>query len=78
MDGTSFLAITNLLMAPIGVYVRWHGGVQATQYLERSDILGTTLWQVIFTNLPPTSESGSFTDALGTNLMRFYRIKATR
>lgn len=78
LNGSSFLAITNMLVASDGLRIRWQGGVHATQFLQRSDNLSTNFWQTIFTSLPPTSVSGSYTDALSTNVFRFYRIKATR
>lgn len=74
----SYLRLTSAQPLPGGFILQWQGGTQATQYLERADNLSTHVWHTIFTNQPPTTVSGSFTDALGTNLMRFYRIQAIR
>ncbi len=38
--------------------LRWAGGTQATQYLERSDDL--MVWLTVFTNRPPSAISNSF------------------
>lgn len=80
LDGSSFLHLTGVTMAGPGRLINWQGGVQATQYLERSFALkGTnTIWADIFTNPPPTTISGSYTDPASLSNTVFYRIKATR
>ena len=78
-DGTSYLHFTGLSVLPGGIKLNWLGGEQATQYMQRSFTLtATNQWLNIFTAAPPTPLSGSYTDLLGTNAMRFYRIEATR
>jgi hypothetical protein len=77
-NGLSYLQISGATLVPEGVKIDWLGGIQATQNLQRLDDLATNLWLNISTSLPPTPISGSFTDALGTNVMQFYRMKVTR
>ena len=79
MDGNSYLRITGVSLLPGGVKLDWHGGVDATQYLQRNDFLGSTnQWLNIHTAAPPTPISGSYTDWVGTNALQFYRMKADR
>jgi hypothetical protein len=79
LDGTSYLRISHLSMLPGGVKVDWQGGVQATQFLQRTlSFGGTNVWFNIQTALPPTPVSGSYTDWLATNAMQFYRIRISR
>jgi len=72
----AFVAIT-----PVGTDLRvtWQGGVQATQFVERSNMLTTNPanWITIFTNLPPTAPSTNFLDTAATNDNAFYRIRIT-
>lgn len=78
-DRTSYLGFTSLSLLPGGVKLDWHGGVDATQYLQRNDFLGSTnQWLNIHTAAPPTPISGSYTDWVGTNSLQFYRMKADR
>ncbi len=80
MDPNSFLGISGVRLQDGGVRVDWHGGRQATQYLQRTFSLTDTNapWQDIFTNPPPTPITGSFTDLVSTNLMQFYRLRVMR
>ena len=60
------------------VRLQWVGGINATQYLERSTSLTPgSQWVAIMTNNPPTPLTNQFIDSLGaTN--RFYRVRVTR
>lgn len=78
LDGQSYLRMTGFTSTPTNIVIEWRGGIQATQYLQRFDDLGTNFWQNIATSYPPTPIIGSFTNAPGTNRMQFYRIKATQ
>jgi hypothetical protein len=79
-NANSFLAITAIEALTNGVYVGWHGGSAAWQYLECIPYLGGTTeqWSVIYTNPPPTAVSEWIIDAGATNRTLFYRIKAAR
>lgn len=77
-NALSYLHFTSATRTPSGLVLNWQGGINATQFIERINNLTTNNWQRIFTNLPPTPISGSYTDAPGTNATQFYRIKATR
>lgn len=77
-DANSKLQITSADRTPIGLVINWQGGVNATQFIQRISSLTTNDWQQVFTNLPPTPISGSYTDSFGTNAMQFYRLKVTR
>lgn len=79
-NSVSFLRITTMSMVPAGLMVGWSGGNAATQYLQRNLIIGDTnsSWLNVWTSLPPTPISGSYTDSVGTNVMQFYRIEAAR
>jgi hypothetical protein len=77
-NNLSYLHISGVTFLPGGVKIDWLGGIQATQFLQRSGNLSLTNWQDILTNLPPTPVSGSYTDTIGSDAMRFYRMKAVR
>lgn len=78
-NAASRLGITGISFVPTGLKIDWQGGTNATQQLQRSVGLGDTDdWSNIFIVQPPTPLSGSYTDAVTTNAMQFYRIKATR
>lgn len=79
-DAASLLAITNILSGPLGFSVGWHGGVWATQYLQRADALlpAGTVWISIRTNTPPTPITYSYIDESAPVSNAFYRIKAVR
>ncbi|MBI5385060.1 MAG: hypothetical protein HZA90_10280 [Verrucomicrobia bacterium] len=79
LDGTAYLRITGVSLLPGGVKLDWRGGVQSTQYLQRTFAVGgTNSWLNIHIVSPPTPVSGSYTDWFETNALHFYRIKATR
>ena len=79
LDPNSKLQITGVSFVSGGVKIDWRGGTWATQVLQRSTGLGgTNDWSNIFTALPPTSVSGSHTDAVSTNVMNFYRVQVSR
>jgi Zn-dependent metalloprotease/subtilisin family serine protease len=73
----SLLGVTHLTN---GVEVQWKGGVLATQYLERAGSLYPmeTPWTGLFTNIPPTSITNTWLDPVGTNVLRFYRVRVVR
>ena len=78
-NNLSYLHISGVQAGTGGLVVIWQGGTNATQDLQRVLSLGgTEQWSNIFTALPPTPFSGSYTDSFGTNAPQFYRIKATR
>ncbi len=56
------------------------GAALGMQCVEAATTLTTPLqdWQTIATNFPPTSISNSFSYAVETNQIRFYRIRAER
>jgi hypothetical protein len=80
IDPHSLLSIVGIESAGNGVQLDWQGGVWANQRLECSDDLtaGPAAWHCIRTNTPPTSMTGSATDARPIQGPMFYRIKATR
>jgi len=70
---------TSVPTKSFSVWIGWQGGSNSTQFLQRALSLEMGVpWTDLLTNLPPTPTAGSFTDALGTNGMQFYRIKAVR
>lgn len=78
-NAASYLHFTSVATVPAGVKLDWLGGSVATQYLQRNLTLDSGgSWSNLFTNLPPTAITGSYTDALGTNAAQFYRIRAIR
>jgi len=76
----SFLAFTKVNPMTAGVELAWHGGIQATQFIEKaSTLIGTSnVWQGVLTNYPPTSISITITNIPGTNNPAFYRIRVMR
>ena len=79
-NALSFLGFSKINPMTSGLELIWHGGVLATQILEKAAILtGTqTVWQSVFTNLPPTSVSITITNIPGTNNPNFYRVRVIR
>lgn len=63
---TGIAVMTNI------VHVSWSGGTSHTQILERATSLQAADWTPVRTNLPPTPETGSHAEALGTR--SFYRL----
>jgi hypothetical protein len=63
-----------------GALIQWHGGVAATQYLERVQSLHDMApqWTALFTNEPPTPVSTNYLDASGVPAPAFYRIRVSR
>lgn len=80
LDSNSYLRMTGASLAGPGRLIRWQGGVQATQYLERSGTLygSNTIWADIFTSSPPTAITSTYTDLFSPSNTIFYRIRATR
>jgi hypothetical protein len=77
-DPNSCLRISGLQAGPGGVQIQWQGGIAATQYLQRANALTPGAWSTIFTNVPPTQISNTYTDAPGANSMRYYRLQVVR
>lgn len=78
-NSASFLGLSGASRAGANVTISWHGGVQATQVLQRRFSLSPAEdWVNIFTNSPPTSISANYADVLGTNQSAFYRVTAHR
>jgi len=77
---SSGLRLTNLGMSNQVMRLQWVGGINATQYLERSASLTPgSQWVTILTNHPLTPVTNQFTDtAGGTATNRFYRLRVTR
>jgi hypothetical protein len=62
-----------------GVRIAWCGGTSVSQYLERSQGLGSgAWWTAIFTNAPPTTPSTNTLDPNPTNRLFYYRIRTMR
>ena len=61
-----------------GLVFNWQGNSNDSFYIQRSfSLTGTNVnWVNIWTGVPPTPISGSYTDSIGTNRMGFYRIKS--
>jgi subtilisin family serine protease len=75
----SRLRLTSLTNASNSVTVRWQGGSQSRQYLEReTQIGGASAWVDVFTNEPPTATNASWAELAGTNRAGFYRLRAER
>jgi hypothetical protein len=79
-NALSFLAFSGINVRTSSVELAWHGGILATQFLEKAAMLTGTqsVWQSAFTNLPPTPVSITITNPPGTNNPFFYRIRAVR
>jgi hypothetical protein len=78
-NAASYLHFTSVATVPSGMKLDWAGGSNATQYVQRTlSLSGGNTWSNLITNLPPTPITGSYTDTLGTNVMKFYRIEVTR
>lgn len=78
-NSASYLRFTEVLVVPAGLKMDWLGGINSTQYLQRSLSLDVTdSWSVIHTLLPPTPISGSYTANIATNVIQFYRIQPRR
>jgi len=78
-NAASYLHFTGVHRIPSGVKLDWLGGSNATQYLQRALFLNAGgSWSNLITNLPPTPITGSFTDVLDTNVMKFYRFEVMR
>jgi hypothetical protein len=78
-NNASLLMITEIKKQGAGMQVAWSGGVNARQYLLRSESLTSRpdAWEAIFTNQPPTLVSTNMVD-ITTNKTFFYKIKAER
>jgi len=79
-NSSSFLGINGIQKSGGNIVLHWHGGVLATQWVERSQSLTSTggTWVTVLTNLPPTSVSTNWTDETDNGTPVFYRIKAGR
>jgi hypothetical protein len=76
----SVLSLLGVTPRTNGVEVQWKGGIVSTQYLERTSNLYPTgtPWTGLFTNIPPTSITNIWLDPVGTNVLRFYRVRVVR
>ncbi len=76
-NAQSFLGLSALSSTGGGRRVAWHGGVLATQYLERAVAVAgpAVVWETLFTNLPPTAVSTNYLDLTGTSAPAFYRVR---
>ena len=75
----SVLQITGIEVSSTGTTVSWQGGIQATQYVERSNDLVAQDWETIKTINPPTSEIGTWEDdEMTVQGRQFYRLRASR
>ena len=82
-DPTSALSVLRLgsiIRSNQVIRLQWIGGINATQYLERSYSLNpTSQWVTILTNNPPTPITNQFAEPTGGSLSnRFYRIRVAR
>lgn len=78
-NAASNLRFTSISRMSNTVKIDWLGGSNATQFVQRAlSLSGGNAWSNLITNLPPTPITGSYTDTLGTNVMKFYRIEVTR
>ena len=79
-NSLSYLGFSKINSATSGVELVWHGGVLATQILEKAATLTGTqvVWQSVATNLPPTAISITITNPPDTNSPGFYRIRVNR
>ena len=75
---TSVLAVARVAPTADGVRLYWHGGMQATQFIESCLDLAAPQWLTILTNTPPTSPTNSLLVPATTNGPTFYRLRCTR
>jgi hypothetical protein len=75
-NAASALSVIGIAHGASGGQVHWKGGSSVTQYLMRCETLAPEgAWQTIYTNHPPTTETTSFLDTMGTNDAYFYKIE---
>jgi YD repeat-containing protein len=79
-NATSALKILQTSFDNNQLNLMWIGGQSATQYIERLASFGGTgfTWQIIHTNLPPTSVTNQWSILDGTNTGGFFRISIPR
>ena len=78
-NSASRLTMVSVVMSNSDMRFTWIGGSNAWQWLECSTTLMTNMWNVVYTNQPPTSVTNCFTWAGGIDATQcFYRIKAGR
>jgi hypothetical protein len=79
INPSSFLGLTTIAASGANLVVNWHGGILATQFLERCETLNDNpTWVAVFTNFPPTSTTVSHADNPTNPAAVFYRVRATR
>jgi len=77
-DSESLLAITSLEKDPSGIFLRWQGGINAWQTIERSAELGDGAdWQLLWHQDPPTAETNVLPISQSVE-RQFYRVRAGR
>ncbi|PWU20696.1 MAG: hypothetical protein C5B50_03325 [Verrucomicrobia bacterium] len=78
-NAASVLRIVNKQVVSNQFNITWTGGNQARQHLLRAtNLSGAISWTTLQTNEPPTLTTNTFSDAIGTNKNRYYRIEAER
>ena len=74
-NAASRLAMLSLNPGTNGVVLKWIGGSKAYQYIESYPDLRSNQWNVIYTNIPPTSITNVYIHSNTANSILFYRIK---
>lgn len=79
-DAASVLALCGVSVDGGDVLVRWHGGRQARQYVERRQSLTDTSapWTPIATNHPPTAVTNLLRVGWGSSTSGYFRVRAAR
>lgn len=78
-DANSVLRIISIEPTEAGLRVRWTGGVESRQILERTfDLTEPISWQPIITKEPPTMAEEEHDDTVQDSDGQYYRVKAVR
>ena len=78
-DKTSFPRFVGIQSTAGRVQVRWAGGVESRQYLQRTATPGLSgSWADVLTNEPPTLATVGVPAGLATNRASFYRLRFER
>jgi hypothetical protein len=77
-NAASVLKVLSLQEEETGVRVRWQGGADVREVLERADSVTAQgfVWQSLYTNGPPSGMSNEFLDVAESAGPHFYRIRA--
>ena len=78
LNAVSLLTITAATPATNGLRLDWKGGTDVVQFIEaNTDLVGTNVWQVLATNLPPTAPAiSAYLES--TSAVRAIRLRTTR